>query len=136
MNATDKTAETPQKKVQQAMSSLGTPTPKSGSHVSPHASGGQNGMTPADKGKGKEHHIRIHNLEDEGGSGFVVTHHKSKDDHQPTEVHAIEDVRGLKKHIADHYGEGEMDPSAPANPGAAEADDKKEKAEKMEKGKK
>lgn len=58
------------------------------------------------KGSSKEHHLRIHKLDGEGSStGFVVTHHKSKDDHEPLSVHAIEDVRGLKKHIAEHYGE-------------------------------
>jgi hypothetical protein len=112
MNPTDKKAESPMKaKMQGALSGLGksqTPaqghvTPQSGSHVSPVASGtGKATGSP----NGHEHHIRVHKLDGEGSStGFVVTHHTSKDDHEPVSVHAIEDVRGLKKHIAEHYGE-------------------------------
>jgi hypothetical protein len=145
MNPTDKKAETPVKaKMQAAMSGLGHSqtksqpgaTPKSGSHVSPNASGSnapdQGKATGAPKSQ-SEHHMRIHDLRGSGNStGFVVTHHKEKDG-EPHEIHAIEDVRGLRKHLADHYGEDAMTSDADQQTPAPKDAEKASPADRVEK---
>lgn len=137
MNPTDKKMESPVKaKMQSAMSGLGKSqtaaqghvTPKSGSHVSPNADGtGKATGSP----NGHEHHIRIHRLP-EPSTGYVVTHHSDQNG-DPHTVHAIEDVRGLKAHIADHYGADSDDTYAQAGDKDAKPEPKdKEKASPMD----